>query len=98
MINRHYLAGPPVDPAADAGGAALGQLFQQVLQGGGGDPDSPQAKNAAKFYGNVLGIGFRQLADSDEGQGALNRAFLTVALPLSIVAFVAGYYFAKRRG
>ena len=85
MLNRHYLSGP--DSGID---------LNTIL--GGGEPGSPQAEKAAAFYGKVLGFGFRDLAASDEGQTAINKAFLQVSLPLSLLAFAAGYWFAKQRG
>lgn len=95
MLNRHYLAGPG-DPAADAAGSALGNVVVEMLQGSS-DPDSPEAKARAKFYGNVLGIAGRQVLASDEGQAALNKSLMTVVLPLSLLAFAAGYWYSKQR-
>lgn len=96
MLNRHYLAGPT--DQADAAGNALGNMITQALQGGSSDPDSPEAQKAAQFYGNVLGVAGRKVLASDEGQAALNKTFLQVMLPLSLVAFVAGYYYGKKKG
>jgi hypothetical protein len=92
MLN-HYLSGPTEEQKA---GNALGTAFSEILQGSS-DPDSPEAQARAKFYGNALGIAGRQVLDSEEGQAALNKAFAQIVLPLTLLAFVAGWYFAKRK-
>lgn len=89
-IGGRHLAGN--DPLADQIATTLNNALQ------GGEPGSNEYNQRTEFFSDVLSKTGQKFVDSDKGKQAINRAVYGVMVPLSLVAFVAGYLMGKKRG
>ena len=89
-IGGRHLAGN--DPLSDQIATTLNNMLQ------GGEPGSTEYNQRTEFFSDVLSKTGQKFVDSDKGKQAINRAVYGVMVPLSLVAFVAGYLMGKKRG
>ena len=87
---RIALAG--VDPIADQ----IANTINNALQGG--PAGSPENKAQVEFFSDVLNLTGQKFVASDKGKAAINNALYGVVVPVTLVAFVAGYLLGKRKG
>lgn len=90
-----HLAGPS-DPLANQIADALNNAFQ------GGPQGSAQNKERVEFFSDVLSKTGEKFVESPKGKAALSdtakQVGYGVVVPLSLVAFVAGYLLGKKKG
>jgi hypothetical protein len=87
---RIALAG--TDPLADQISSAINNALQ------GGPEGSPENKQRVAFFSDVLSLTGQKFVESDKGKKAINNALYGVVVPVTLVAFVAGYFLGKRKG
>lgn len=87
---RIALAG--TDPIADQ----IANVINNSLQGG--PAGSPENKQQVEFFSDVLNLTGQKFVESDKGKKAINNALYGVVVPVTLVAFVAGYLLGKRKG
>lgn len=99
---RGYMAGPS-DPTAslatDPLSQALSDSMIKVLQGG--PAGSPERKDRAEFFSDVLSLTGQKFVASPKGKEALDNlqgTFLKVSIPLVLIGIAVGYMIGSRKG
>ena len=92
-IGGRHLAGPDalLDPLADK----ISDTITLALQGG--PEGSPQRKNQTEFFSDVLSLTGQKFVASEKGKKAINDAVYGMIVPLSLVAFAAGWFIGSRK-
>ena len=86
---RISLAG--ADPIADQIAATINNALQ------GGAPGSPENKQQVEFFSDVLSLTGQKFVESEKGKKAINNAIYGMIVPLSLVAFAAGWFVGRRK-
>jgi hypothetical protein len=89
--NRRISLAGPTDPISDQ----IATTINNALQGG--EPGSPQNKQQVEFFSDVLSLTGQKFVESDKGKKAINNAIYGMIVPLSLVAFAAGWFVGRRK-
>lgn len=89
--NRRISLAGPTDPIADQISTAINNALQ------GGEQGTPENKQRVEFFSDVLSLTGQKFVESDKGKKAINNAVYGMIVPLSLVAFAAGWFVGRRK-